>query len=73
MSNVIEFDDMLFSEEQWNANAKDNLDTVLLNQYPFIHDGMTVGEYFIEKKYYAENYKKVLDGNYTPLWTQQEK
>lgn len=70
MSSVIEFEGMSFSEEQWNAIAKDNLDAILLNQYPFVHDGMTVGEYFTEKKYYAENYEKVLSGDYTPLWKQ---
>ena len=72
MSKIIEFDSMQFSEQKWNALAVNELDPILLNQYPFVHEGMSVGEYFEEKKYYGENYEKVLKGEYVPLWQQRK-
>lgn len=60
------------SEEEYNAPAT-TLDSILLNQYPFVHEGMSVGEYYEEKKYYGENYDKVLNGEYVPLWQQKNK
>lgn len=73
MGNVIEFDNMQFTEQMWNALAIDELDPLLLNQYPFVYEGMTVGEYFREKEYYGANYSKVLSGEYIPLWKQCER
>ena len=72
MSKMICIDGCEFelSEAEYNAPAT-ILDPILLNQYPFVHEGMSVGEYFEEKKYYGENYEKVLKGEYVPLWKQK--
>lgn len=72
MGKIIEFDDILFKEETWNAKAVEKLDPLLFDQYPFVREDMTVGEYFTEKKYYIENHDKFLKGEYTPLWKQAE-
>ena len=72
MNKTIEFENMTFTELQWKSLAINILDPLLLNQYPFVYDGMTVEEYFKEKQYYGENYSNVLSGKYVPLWKQKE-
>lgn len=49
----------------------DDWDPRLL-EYPFVRNGMTVEEYHREKKYYGDNYDKVLSGEYIPLWKQEK-
>ena len=48
----------------------DNWDARLL-EYPFVYKGMTEEAYFEEKKYYGENFDKVMSGEYMPLWKQR--
>lgn len=50
------------TEKDW---AKPNL-----KEAPFWRDGMTVEEYEKERKYLAENWDKVQNGTYIPLWKQ---
>ncbi len=68
---LIDGQEFELSEEEYNAPVT-TLNPILLNQYPFVHEGMSVGEYFEEKKYYGENYEKVLKGEYVPLWQQRK-
>lgn len=60
------------SEEEYYADATEILGPFVLNQKPYVHEGMTVGEYYKEKEYYRDNWNKVLDGTYVPLWKQKE-
>ena len=70
MEKIFEFEHMEFTEKEWNKLAENVLDPILLNQYPFVHPGMTVGDYFIEKKYREEHYEN--PRTYKPLWKQEE-
>lgn len=38
----------------------------------FSDEGMTVVEYYEERAYYRDNWNKVMDGTYVPLWKQKE-
>lgn len=59
-------------EEKYYAEVHEALDPILLNQKPYVHQGMTVGEYYEEREYYRNNWDKVRDRTYVPLWKQRE-
>ena len=44
-----------------------------LLEYPFMHEGITHGEFDEEKIYFAQHYDDYRKGNYTPLWKQRKK
>ena len=54
-----------------NDLIHDVLDPIML-EYPFVRDGMTVGEYIEEKIYYGEHFQEYRRGKYKPLWKQRE-
>jgi hypothetical protein len=58
-------------EEEYYAEVHTVLDPIILDQKPFVHAGMTVGEFFEELEYYKNNWDKVLDHTYIPLWKQK--
>lgn len=41
-----------------------------LKEVPFWRDGMTVEEYEKERNYLHDNWNKLMDGTYVPLWKQ---
>ena len=55
MSELFEYDGLYYTKEQCEEIASEVLDPILLNQYPFVFEGMTVGEYLEEKKYYLNH------------------
>ena len=59
-------------EEKYYADVEEELGPFVINQKPYVHEGMTVGEYYEEREYYRNNWDKVLDGTYVPLWKQKE-
>lgn len=72
MSELFEYDGALYTKEQCDKKASEFFDPILLNQYPFVFEGMTVREYLEEKKYYLNHYKEVRNLTYKPLWKQKE-
>ena len=72
MSNGIVVDGVQYTEEQCNTLIYDFFSPIVLEQKPFLRDDMTVGEYLKELKYYGENFDKVLNRTYEPLWKQKE-
>ena len=43
-----------------------------LMEAPFWRNGMTPEEYEMENRYLSKNFYKQKDGNYMPLWMQEE-
>lgn len=72
MSELFEYDGLYYTKEQCEEIASEVLDPILLNQYPFVFEGMTVGEYLEEKKYYLNHCKEVRNRTYKPLWKQKK-
>lgn len=58
-------------EEEYYADAKEVLGPFVINQKPYVHEGMTVGEYYEEREYYRNNWDKVRNRTYVPLWKQK--
>ena len=71
MSEMFEYDGVQYTKEQWDQIASEFFDPILLNQYPFVHAGMTVRDYLEEKQYYLNHCKEVRNGTYRPLWKQK--
>ena len=46
--------------------------TETLMEAPFWRNGMTLEEYEMENRYLSKNFYKQKDGNYMPLWMQEE-
>lgn len=72
MSEMFEYDGVQYSKEQCEKKASEFFDPILLNQYPFVHEGMTVRDYLEEKQYYLNHCKEVRNLTYKPLWKQKE-
>ena len=63
---------MLSEEEQLKVKVWEIPGFNAMCEYPFVHDEMTLGEYKVEKAYYAEHYQEVRTGEYQPLWKQRK-
>lgn len=48
MNDTLEIDGVLWTKEILEQPVT-VWDPIMLNQYPFVHDGMTIGEYLEEK------------------------
>lgn len=44
--------------------------TETLKETPYWRDGMTVDEYEVERKYLYEDFGRIREGTYKPLWVQ---
>lgn len=44
-----------------------------MKEYPFWRADMSVEEFDKEREYYLKNFDLVQEGNYVPLWQQNEK
>ena len=71
--DIIIFENMEILMSDWKRPVVGFYDPIVYNQLPFLHEGMTVGEFLIEKKYYGEHHSEFLKGTYIPLWQQEEK
>lgn len=71
--DIVIYDDMEIRLCDWNGPMVDFLHPFVYNQKPFVHDGMTLKEYFIELEYFGQHHKEFLKGTYVPLWKQEEK
>ena len=69
MREMFEYDGVQYTKEQCDQITSEFFNPILLNQYPF--EGMTVGEYLEEKKYYLNHCKEVRNRTYKPLWKQK--
>ena len=45
MSEMFEYDGVQYTKEQCNQITSEFFNPILLNQYPFVHAGMTVRDY----------------------------
>lgn len=59
MSEMFEYDGVQYTKEQCNQITSEFFNPILLNQYPFVHAGMTVRDYREEKQYYLNHCKEV--------------
>ena len=50
MSELFEYDGLYYTKEQCEEIASEVLDPILLNQYPFVFEGMTGRRIFRRKK-----------------------
>ena len=64
---MFEYDGVQYTKEQCDQIASEFFDPNLLNQYPFVHAGMTVRE----KQYYLNHCKEVRNGTYKSLGKQK--
>ena len=55
MSEMFEYDGVQYTKEQCNQITSEFFNPILLNQYPFVHAGMTVRDYLEEKQYYLNH------------------
>ena len=54
-----------------SSRRNEKLQNVWFFEYPFVHEGMTVGEFEDELYYLGTHQKEYREGTYIPLWKQR--